>query len=195
MSARFCMKCGGENPPGAVFCQYCGAPMASVPSAPPLATAPVVIPPPPGAWTSGPTPTAPPPRRRRWVRIVVVVVVVVIVLGVIGFLLLPPAPSVTVTQINFVSPNDVCGLNNIGWQGYTSNTSEVDQFGFPLTGNNTTGGATASCTVHTVSTSTSGFSVTGNVPLYIPANTTEILWVNITEPGSSYNGALTLVLT
>jgi len=175
--------------------------MASVSSAPlPPATPP---PPPPGGWGPSPYgggPIGGPPRRSRARTVLIVVAVVVVVLLVIGvaaYLLLPAAPpAINVTGINFQSPDDACGLNGATDTGFTANESQAMEFTYQISGNNTTNGGTAACTIHTVSTSTPGFSVSGaNVPLSIPVNSSQLLSFSVTMPSSSYTGVLTLVMT
>jgi len=200
----FCSHCGASNPDNASYCQYCGNTLGGPAGGGPLPSGvPPSAPPsmPPMAAPTGYGAPPPAPRRRRSLArtiliILVVVVVVILVLGVVAYFLIPPAPSVTITVINFQSSDNVCGLNGATSQGYTANTSETDQLSFGITGNNTTGGGTAACTIHTISTSTPGFSISGaNVPLAIPANQTENLVFDLTVPSSGYNGNVTLVLT
>jgi len=121
---------------------------------------------------------------------------VILVLGVIAYFLIPPAPTVTITVINFQSSDNTCWLNGASFQGYTANTSETDILTFEITGNNTAGGGTGPCEIHTVSTSTSGFSVSNAVlPLAIAANQTANLTFDLTTPSSGFSGPVTIVLT
>ena len=154
------------------------------------------------------SPPPPPPRRRGLgntiVVIVVVFVVILLVFGVIAYLLVPApssGPAVTITGVNFFSPDNVCGLNGAidpTWYNQTAGQS------FPLsyevsgnvTGNVSGINTTAPCVIDTLSTSTPGFNITdANVPLTIAANTTELLGFTVDPPNSAYSGVLTLVLT
>lgn len=120
----------------------------------------------------------------------------ILVVSVIGFLVLPAAPAINVTQINFESADNVCGLNGVAWDGFPANTSQVAWLAFPVGGNATSGGGSAACQISTVSSATPGFTISSaNVPLAIPVNTNETLNVNVTCPSSSFSGILTLTLT
>jgi hypothetical protein len=126
----------------------------------------------------------------------VLVVVLVLVVGVVAFFLLPSPPNVEVTGINFSSPDNACGLDGATDTGFNLSTSQSIQFTYEIAGNNTTAGGTAACTINSVSTPTPGFSVTGaNVPLSIPANSTQLLSYSVNTPGSAYTGVLTIVIT
>lgn len=202
----FCAHCGGSNPDTAAFCQYCGSPLGTTAPLPSLTPPP----PPPTAWgTPGPgSPPPPPPRRRslgRTVLIVLVIfVVIILVAGVVSYLLAPPAANVTITGVNFQSPDNACGLNGAidpTWYNTTVGSSIV--LSYDITGanvtytiHNATVNGTAACQIATVSTTTSGFSISGaNVPLPIAANTTQILSFTVNPPGSGFTGVLTLVIT
>jgi len=150
-----------------------------------------------------PPPSHRPSRGRTILIIFAVFVVIILVVSVLFYLLLPvtvsstgTTPAITVTVVNFVSPDNTCGLDGATSAGYTANASETDTFEYGIDGNNTTGGGTSACIVHSVTTSTSGFGLWGaNVPLVIGINETRYLWFNVTTPNSSYNGPLTFVLT
>jgi hypothetical protein len=123
-------------------------------------------------------------------------VVFILIIGVIGYLLIPPAPAINVTEIEFQSADDPCGLVNSPYDGFTANTSQVLWLAVSVMGNSTPGGGTASCSISTLSSATAGFTLTGaSVPLSIPANTNETLQFNVTCPSTSYGGALTLSVT
>jgi hypothetical protein len=207
MAGQFCSHCGGQNPAGAAFCQYCGSPMVGAPAAgtplpsAPLAAAPAagapVWPPPPGGATGAPMPPpAPPPRRSRRRVWIVVLVVVILIVAVVGVLAYEASQVVSVSQVNFSSPDNTCGLNGVVYYGFNASLGSTVAVGFDMYGNNTTAGGTSTgpCTVHSVSSASSGFTIaTQNTPLVVPANTTLVLWLNITVPGSSYSGALNLI--
>jgi len=136
--------------------------------------------------------------------IVVVFVVILLVFGAIAYLLAPSSssgPAVTITGVNFFSPDNVCGLNGASdptWYNETAGQS------FPLsyeisgnvTGNVSGVNTTAPCEIYTLTTSTPGFNITdANVPLVIAANATENLGFTVDPPNSTWSGVLTLVLT
>lgn len=203
MSSVFCTHCGAANPAGASFCQFCGSAITPSPAAPlPTAGAPAA---PPAGWGgpaygapgSGAAGYPPPPRRSRARTIVIVlavIVVVILVLGVVSYLLLPSATyAINVTGINIFSSDDTCGLNGETATGFSANTSQAYPITFQITGNNTTNGGTAACSISSVSTSTPGFSITGaNVPLQVPVNASPLLSFTVNCPSSAYTGVLTL---
>lgn len=129
--------------------------------------------------------------------LLVVFVVIILVAGALSYLLTPTPPNVTITGINFQSPDDACGLNGAtdpNW--YNTTASQSLTLSYELSGSNTTAGGTAACQITSVSTTTPGFSITGaNVPLAIPANSTQILSFTVNPPGSAFSGVLTIVLT
>jgi len=128
--------------------------------------------------------------------VLVVFVVLILVVGVLAYLFLPASSSVTITVVDFRSADDACGLDGATSGGFTANVSETYSVEFTITGNNSTGGGTAACHINSVTTSTPGFSISGaEVPVSIPANSSGNLTFDLTTPGSSYKGALTLVLT
>jgi hypothetical protein len=198
MTDKFCTQCGGGNPPQASFCQYCGSPLVGGPS-PPLPSASAIPPPSSGAptgWTGSPVPAAPAPKRRRWGLIVLALVVAFLLVGGLAFVLLPTSPDVVVTGINFSSPDNACGLDGSTDVGFNASSGDTVELTYQISGNNTTANATAPCTVHSVTTSTPGFSITGaNVPLAVPANATQLLSFSVNVPDAAFTGVLTLVIT
>jgi len=176
--------------------------MAQAPSAPlPTGQAPAG---PPAGWAPPPYPGGgpyAPPRRGRSRTVLIVVCVIIVVLLVVGvvatlFLQSSTSPNINVTGINFVSPDDVCGLNGATDTGFSGNSSQSIEFTYQISGNTTTNGGTAACTIHSVSTTTPGISLTGaNVPLVIPVNSSQILMFAVNMPSGSYTGVLTLVMT
>ena len=184
MASSYCQKCGTPNQAGAQFCSKCGAPVAPATPPPPVTYQPA---PPPAVVYAAPPP--PPPKKSRkllWIIIGVVVVIVVIVIVVIS---LAASSSVTVTAINFTSSDNACGANGHSESGFT--TSGGGSVSYTLSVTN--GNILLSCTISSVSATTSGFSISGaNVPLTIPAGGTESLSFTITAPSGSYNGVLTI---
>jgi len=128
--------------------------------------------------------------------VVAVVIVVLLLIGVVGYLLAPPAANVNVTAINFYAADDVCGLDGATSDGFNASTGSSVELSFSISGNNTTNNGTAACEIETLTTSTAGFSVSGaNVPLQVPVNSSPVLSFSVSVPSSSYTGVLTLVLT
>lgn len=198
MAGTFCIHCGGNNPPGAVYCQYCGSAMPGAGSTPlsqgpaaPLSSAGGWNPPPGATYPYAP----PPPRRHRLLMVVVIVVVVLVVISVVAYyLLVSSAPAVQVGYINIWAPDNVCGLNSnpIAFYGFNSSTGASQTFDFDMANFNAT-----PCTIHSVVTNTSGFTLSAiQVPLTIPGSDQNAsMNMTITSPGSSFNGNLNLVLT
>ncbi|MGD0257941.1 MAG: hypothetical protein ABSB90_08730 [Thermoplasmata archaeon] len=128
--------------------------------------------------------------------IVAVIVAVILILGVVSFLILPPAPSIQVTVITVESVDNVCGLAGANATGFNASTGDQVDLSFNIVGPNGTGNSTQACTIETVSTTTPGFSISNQtVPLFVPANETVILSFTVNCPNSDYTGALTLVMT
>jgi hypothetical protein len=201
MAGQFCSHCGGQNPPGAAFCQYCGSTLTASSSAPlpPSGPTPPPIPgaAPPSWGPSGYAGAQPPRRHSSVLRIVVLVIVVVLILAVIAYLFLPtssPAGPVDVTIITFQSSDDACGLATVQYYGFNASLSSAVGLEFEMSNMN---GSGASCTIHTVATSTPGFSIGGASPLpcVVPAGGMTNWTVTINVPSSDYTGGLTLVVT
>ncbi len=142
--------------------------------------------------------THPPPPRRIGLKIAVVAMVVILVLGVAAFIFLPnnsTSGTVTVTTIDYASPDDACGVAGVTSHGFNASAGESLKIGVIMYGNSTATG-TAACSIQTLSTSTPGFSITGaDVPLKISANQHATLSFTVTVPGSGFTGVLTLVVT
>ena len=136
--------------------------------------------------------------------IIVVFVVVLLVFGAISYLLAPPSasgPAVTITGINFSSPDDACGLDGaVDPTWYNTTAGQSFSLSYEISGNvtgNVSGvNTTAPCQISTLYTTTPGFNITGaNVPLAVPANSTQLLGFTVNPPNSAFTGVLTLVLT
>ncbi len=130
--------------------------------------------------------------------IIVIVVVVILLIAVVAIELLP-SPSVRVAGIYVWAPDDVCGLQSnpindggypVPYGGYNANISETDLWTFDVPNINAT-----ACTIHSVTTNTSGFSLSAiQVPLTIPGGDLNAsLNITITTPSSSFSGNLNLV--
>jgi len=199
----FCAHCGGSNPDGAVYCQFCGSTLTATSAPLPSSFAPPPPPtpsPPSAPWGAGAP--APAGRRRGGVGrtvlfVLVIVVVIILVVGVVSYFLIPTAANVEITGVNFQSPDNVCGLDGAYDSAYYNATAgQSFTLEYDISGNNTTSGGTAACEITSVSTPTAGFSISGaNVPLAIPANSTQLLSFTVNPPGSAFTGVLTLVLT
>ena len=176
----FCSRCGSPVAAGSGFCQKCGAPVA--PAAPP---------PPPVMYQAVP----PPPAKKKhgalyWVALVIGIIVIIIIVVVAAALLLyAAAPKVTVTAINFTSSDNACGMNSQTDIGFSTTGGSSYQESYIITNGN----ILLSCTISSVSATTSGFSISGaNVPLTIAAGGSQTLSFTINVPSGSYNGVLTI---
>ena len=184
MGAQFCTRCGSPVQPGSGFCQKCGAPVTS--GAAPAAPTGVAAQPQPVYLTPVP------PKKRKWVWVVVAVVVVIVIV-IIAFLalafLVVSSTSINVTAINVTSSDNACGTNGQTSLGFTTSSGGAEQYTVSITNSN----LVFSCTIASVSATTSGFSLSGaNLPLTIPAQGTESVSFTIHCPSGSYNGILTI---
>lgn len=141
-----------------------------------------------------PSPGAPPPRRsnRRLVIAVVILVVVILVVGIFAVDYFTTPAGVTVNYITFWSNDNACGYNanSTSYYGYNSSTGQAQEFEFGLPNYNLT-----ACTIHTMVTNSSGFSITGfTLPIQISGNGTSYVNITITSPSSSFNGDMNLVI-
>jgi zinc-ribbon domain len=192
MSAQFCSKCGAALPPGSQFCAYCGSPAPNMGAAPPLASAGPTPPPYPPYPTMEPSGRPSGARRRRGFVIAVVVVLIVAIIGAVAFYELT-APNVNIEAFIIYAPDNVCGLNEPNnmqsYFGFNDTPGDTDFIQFPVPNFNTT-----SCSVVSVATNTSGFSIvnfTGTGP--IAAQETGTLNLNLTLPNSSWTGNVNLI--
>ncbi len=124
-------------------------------------------------------------------------IVIFLVIGVLAYLLYPTSTNnVVVTGINFYSADDVCGLNGATSSGFNASTGSSIELSFSIEGNNTTNGGNAACEIHSINTTTPGFSISGaNVPLNIPVNSSPTLSFSVSVPSSPWTGVLTIDLT
>jgi hypothetical protein len=117
-------------------------------------------------------------RSRGRVLLVIIVVVVLVLAAVIYYA--STAPVVTITQINVYAPTNVCGLN----------TFPIYYNGFSENFNNTT------CTVTSVSTNTTGFSLSSiGVPISVAAVGNNTLTLTLNLPNNGFNGVVNLIYT
>jgi hypothetical protein len=144
--------------------------------------------PPPQGWMPAPPPPPKKSRKLLWVGIIVVVIIVIIIIAALAS---TSSNSVNVTAVNFTSGDNACGTNGHTGSGITLSSGGSAQDTLSITNGNWI----LSCTINSVSTTTSGFSLSGaNTPLTIPAGGTESLSFTVTAPNHSYNGVLTIDL-
>jgi hypothetical protein len=190
MSAQYCSHCGAPVSAGATFCAYCGASVGT-PGPAPGAPLPAAAPPaPPPAPTLGPGPGGP-RRNRRLVVLVIIVVVVIVLAGIIYYA--STAPVVNITQLNVYAPDNVCGLNTnpIYYEGYSDDPGASDALGLQVENFNNT-----SCTLHEVTTNTTGFTLSDvGVPLVVAAVGNNTLNLTLTLPSGAFSGAVNLIYT
>jgi hypothetical protein len=194
VSSSNCPACGAPAPVGARFCSYCGGAIPA--TSPPGAPAPLTPPPPPPlpsayGYTFG-APAPPKPRRSKWLVLAVIIVVVILVVGVVAVLLVPAGPAVQVQGINVWALDNVCGLNAnpIGYNGFNGSSGASQAIELQMPNYNAT-----PCTIHAITTNTSGFSFTGvTVPVTIPGNGTLNLTLTVVSPSGTFNGVLNMDL-
>jgi hypothetical protein len=143
----------------------------------------------PSGYTTATTQPPAQKKRRVWLIVLIVVVVVVVVVAILAYVAVQ-STSVDVTAINITSSDNVCGVNGHTLAGFTTGPSGTIQDTLVITG-----GLILSCTVNTVSATTSGFSISGaNTPLTVPADGTESLSFTIHAPSGAFDGVLTIDL-
>jgi hypothetical protein len=177
------------------------------PAPPPPPLAPPYAQPPPAGYGAPPAqppypgqpyyaaPPSPPKKKHGplyWIAVAIgVIVLVVIVLVIVSAALIVStggANTVAVSAINITSGDNACGANGHSEPGFT--TSGGGSVQETITVN---GGILFSCTVNSVSVSTSGFSLSGaNTPLNVPAGGSQSLSFTIHAPNANYNGVLTI---
>ena len=185
-----CQRCGSPLTAGAAFCPRCGTSV----TAPQAVPTPVFLPPPPPPPPQAAVPP-PPPQKSKLVLVIVIVVVVVVVIAILAialfFFAVTTATAVDVTAVNITSSDNACGTNGQTAPGFVTGSGGSVQQTYTITNNN----LFLSCTVNSVSATTSGFSISGaNTPLTIPAGGTQSLSFTITAPSGRFNGVLTIDL-
>lgn len=146
------------------------------------------------------------PPRGSHSGAIAAVVVIVLVLVVILYLFstgafTPNSPNsignptqhVTVTAINY----QFTGASCTGWSDF-SDTGPTVNAGQPFTDSISlhNGAILGTCTAQSVSVSTSGFSViNANTPLTVNAGSSQTLSITYGTPSSSFNGAITVVIS
>lgn len=156
---------------------------------------------------NGPGPGGPPPsnpsasrpgardagrsRRRRWWSVGFVAAIVVVAAAAVVVYEVGQGPATHVRTILLVAPDNVCGIADqpLAISGYNSTGPAPTSVTFELPNLNGT-----SCTVESVGTNTSGFSVGGiSVPFSIEGRMHVALTARVTPPSTSFAGDLTLV--
>jgi hypothetical protein len=123
-----------------------------------------------------------------YVGIVVGIVLVIVVIAVLASLGSVSA-AVDVTAINVTSSDNACGVDGHSFSGFTTNSGGAVQDTLTVRNTNTF----QTCSIQSVSTTTSGFSLSGaNTPISIPAGGTQSLSFTIHAPSGSYNGVVTV---
>ena len=124
---------------------------------------------------------------------IVILVAIFVAIAAIGyFAYVTTPPNVDVQGINVYAPDDVCGLssNPVGYYGFNASAGSAEPLELQLENFNLSG----SCTVRSVLTNTTGFSVTGiQVPDTVPAISNGTLNLTLNLPGSAYDGLVNLV--
>jgi hypothetical protein len=132
-----------------------------------------------------------PSRRRRWWTVGFVAAIVVVAAAAVVVYEVEQGPATHVRTILLVAPDNVCGIadQTLAIAGYNSTGPAPTTVTFELPNLNGT-----SCTVESVGTNTSGFSVGGiSVPFSIGGRLHVALTARVTPPSTSFTGDLTLV--
>ena len=122
-----------------------------------------------------------------------VVVLVVIVAAVGAFLLTLPPPNVDVQGLNVYAPDNVCGLNAnpVGYSGFNASAGTQMALDLQLENFNL-----SACSVESVTTNTSGFSVSGvQAPDVVGPLGNGTLNLTLSLPGGAYSGIVNLVFS
>ncbi len=124
--------------------------------------------------------------------IVVVIVVIILMAVALAVLLAPPKFGVDVNGVNWSGSNSCAGLSGQSTPGFVG--PDGGTLSYSLTVSNPS--PNPSCTIHSISATTSGFSVSGgNLPLTISDGGSTNLAFTINLPGSDYSGVLELVVS
>ena len=185
MATTYCFKCGSPLPGGSQFCQKCGSQLPGTSATPP-------------PTTNYPSPAMPaygysPPPQKNYtgtaVAVIIIAIVIVIVLAVVIVLLANSRPgTVDVTAVTFTSHNNACGINGWSGSGFTDPTG-----GAYVWTNTIPNNGWISCTINSVTTTTSGFSLSGvTTPITIPGGGTATISFTIHCPSSSFTGVLSI---
>jgi len=186
-----CPKCGGPNPPSATVCQWCSSSLVGLPP-------PVVVQAPPKVVYVTPPEDDREDHQGRWIVVGVVVFIVLVVLIAAAYSSSPSSPASSggttiVWQLggfHVVSPDNACGLNgddsvSINYPGGVGNP--VVSWTLPGPG------GSIPCTVTNVTTNTSGFQLSGNLP-YTVTSDPGIISLSVNGP-SDYPGIVNVTFT
>ncbi len=196
--AAFCTRCGRSLAPGGAFCTGCGAPAGPGPMAVAMQSSPYGIPPP--AYPGAAYGTAPRPPQRSmpiWSWILIGVVIALVVGATVGSILyfeeqVNNVFAVRVTVVNWSGSNPCGELAGQAGPGFFASKGGTTAY----TTSAYNPSATASCTLHSVTSATPGFAVvSSNTPLTLGPGRTATLSLNLTVPNETYFGALTLSVT
>jgi len=135
-------------------------------------------------------PPAPAERKKHgplyWIVVVIAIIVLIVIVVVVATFVFAVATTATITAINITSADDACGVNGQTLPGFVASGGSAQET-FVVNG-----GIFLSCTISSVSATTSGFSISGaNTPLTVPADGSESLSFTVHTP-NSYNGVLTI---
>jgi len=133
----------------------------------------------------------PPAQAGRWLLVagLVALALLLVVVGVVYLEL--PAGKVSVSSIHLSAPTDPCGLNGANLVGFTADEGASVHESVTVHNAN----STSSCTVRSMTSATSGFSVASFTPVEIPPGSNGTLVFSIQVPDSAFSGSLTLDLS
>jgi hypothetical protein len=140
-----------------------------------------------------PPPPEPPDKPYGAVFLMVITILVVAIFVTLALQSQKPinSPTTNVAAIEITSYDDVCRTNGQSEPGFYTDAGNLEPETFSIRNNDGQG----SCTIGTISATTTGFNVSGaNVPLSVPAGESENLTFNLTTPLYSFNGVLTINL-
>jgi len=197
MDPGTCPHCGGANPLLAVNCQWCGAALPPRP----VSTAETIE-----FDVDDATDEQPDEpdslRNTRWgVRLAVLVVALILIAAVFysGVANPPSNPggtplpngtgapnAIQVIVVEVYSPDDACGLNGWNAGGFSGNGGMMDLMSWWLPGSH----GTLPCSVSSVSTNTSGFSLTSNLPVSVTSGQAPLVVTAYSPP--AFSGVLNL---
>ncbi|MGA8302592.1 MAG: hypothetical protein WA691_00020 [Thermoplasmata archaeon] len=123
--------------------------------------------------------------------VAVVVAITLIVLAVAYFLAITNF-GIDVSGVSWGGSNSCAGLSGQTTPGFTGHNGGTASYSVTLSNQD----PLSSCTIHSISATTPGFSVTGgNLPLTISAGGSATLALTIDLPSSNFSGIIELVVT
>lgn len=135
-----------------------------------------------------------PPRResKKWLVAAIVAAVVVIIVIVAFFMLAPIKLGIDVSDVQWSGSNSCGGLPGQTTPGFIGPDGGTLSNSLKVTNTD----PSMSCSINSISATTSGFSVVGsNLPLEISAGGSATLTFTINLPSSDYTGPLELVVS